>query len=238
MPANSSSKRFSDKIRWTVSMIFFSILTFAFIFFLNDFFRIKEIKIINNDFIIGLEEYKNRNLIFISEKNIEENLLKKNSAVNKVSIEKKYPSTLIINVTVEKPLAHLIASQGFFYLSSQGEILSKSKSPDKSLPLIRHYQKLNSQTFKPGDMLGYKDIIQALNLLKAVQEFGFKIDNVDINGVNMILFNLGDKKIIFSSERQVAEQIYQWQQIIKQFKVEGKAFKEIDLRYDKPIVRF
>ena len=54
----------------------------------------------------------------------------------------------------------------------------------------------------------------------------------------MLLFNVGEKKIIFSSEKEAGSQLFQLQQIVKQFKVEGRAFKEIDLRYDKPVVRF
>ncbi|MFH0979859.1 MAG: hypothetical protein V1803_02855 [Candidatus Roizmanbacteria bacterium] len=206
---------------------------------MDNFFSIKKIEIESDkkDFI-GIQELKKSNLIFVSEKEVKEIIIKKNPSVDKVEIEKKYPGTLVLKINIEKPIVNLITSQGYFHLSSQGEILSKSKTLDNKIPIINYYQKLNFQSYQAGDFLSFKDIKSTLYLIKEVNNLNIDIDNVDINGVNMILFKIGDKKIIFSSEKDTELQLYQLQQIVRQFKVEGKQFKEIDLRFDKPVVRY
>ncbi|KKQ24189.1 MAG: Cell division protein FtsQ [Candidatus Roizmanbacteria bacterium GW2011_GWC2_37_13] len=239
MPANLSSRKFLDKIRSFVFFVIVCLLIFIFFYTLNNVFAIKDIEIESDKKdLIGIQELKKSNLIFISQKEIKELIIKKNPEVDKVTIEKEYPSTLILKIKIERPIANLLVNQGYFYLSSFGKILLKSKNPVKELPIINYYQKLNFQSYSAGNVLTYKDIKLTLDLIIGVIDLGFKIVYIDISGVNMLLFNVGEKKIIFSSEKEAGSQLFQLQQIVKQFKVEGRAFKEIDLRYDKPVVRF
>ena len=49
----------------------------------------------------------------------------------------------------------------------------------------------------------------------------------------MLVFNLeGDKKKGFSNNKEKEIQTYQLELIIRQFKIEGKEFKKIDLRFE------
>ncbi|MBI5127713.1 FtsQ-type POTRA domain-containing protein [Candidatus Roizmanbacteria bacterium] len=239
MSASSSLKRYLNKIiRW----LFFVLLcatAFSGLYFLNDSIKIKKIELINSrSNVLGLEEMKKTSLIFLNEKETADFLTKKNPLISKVTIEKKYPSTLVLKLTYDKGTAVLTVSNGYFYLSEQGKILSKSRKMIDSVPKINFYQKLNFQSYNAGDIISFKDIQNGLYFIKSLSGLNLKVDNLDINGVDVLLFKLNDKKIIFSSAKDKELQIYQLEQIIRQFKIEGKSFKEIDLRYDKPVVRF
>ena len=129
-------------------------------------------------------------------------------------------------------------NQGYFYLAANGKILRKTKLFTKNAPQVNFYQKLDFLTYSAGDRLNYKELIIALELIDSFNDLGYKVDKVDIGGTNMILFNQDKKVIIFSSDKKVEEQIYQWQEIVKKFRIEGRLYKEIDLRFDKPIIRF
>ncbi|MEK9169228.1 MAG: hypothetical protein AAB788_00635, partial [Patescibacteria group bacterium] len=62
---------------------------------------------------------------------------------------------------------------------------------------------------------------------------------IDIKGQDMLVFNLNDSKVIvFSNSKDKDVQDYQLELIIRQFKIEGKEFKKIDLRFNKPIIQF
>lgn len=234
MLVKSLSKKFYRIVKWLFIVVFFLTV----FYFLNEFFLVKEIKIENKISVVGLKEIRGRSIIFLKENELEKFFIEKNPLIESIKIKKIFPSTLQIIIKPEEPLAQLTAEKGFFYLSSEGKILFKTKTIDQRLTVINYYQKLNYQSFKPGDFLTFNDLKKTLILIDEVKKIGFNIVNVDINGVNMILFNLGDKNIIFSEDKDIEEQIYQCQQIVKQFKLKGKSYKEIDLRYDKPIVRF
>lgn len=234
MQANSLSKKFFRIVKlFLLALVFFT----AF-YLLDNLFRVKEVVIDRKNSINGINEFLNENLLLLSENRIKEELLKKNPTVKTIEVKKKYPSTLFFSVVLEESVAKLIVGQGFFYLSGKGKIILKTREGIDGITTINYYQKLNFQSHKPGEILGYDDIMQAIGLIAAIKDSGFKIDNVDIGGVDMILFNLGDKNLIFSSVKNIEEQMYQWREITKKFKIEGRTYKEIDLRYDKPIIRF
>ncbi len=239
MSASLSLKKYSNKIaRW----FFFILLTaavFIGLYFLNDGIKIKKIEVINSGSnILGLDELKKTSLIFLNEKETVDFILKKNPLIKDVKIEKKFPSTLILKLTYDRTLAVLVVNNGYFNLSEQGKIISKSRKMNDSLPKINFYQKLNFQFYNAGDSISFQDIKNGLFFMKSLNDLNLKVDNLDINGIDVLLFKLNDKKIIFSSVKDRELQIYQLEQIIKQFKIEGKSFKEIDLRFDKPVVRF
>jgi len=55
----------------------------------------------------------------------------------------------------------------------------------------------------------------------------------------MLVFKLDNgKKIIFSVKKDREEQDYLLETIIRQFKIQGKEFQEIDLRFNKPVIAF
>lgn len=46
------------------------------------------------------------------------------------------------------------------------------------------------------------------------------------------------EEIIFSSQKNIDEQISSLQPIIKQLTIEGRKFKKLDFRFDKPVIYF
>lgn len=239
MSVSTSFKKFLHKIKLiALLLILIAILFFGF-YFLDKFLSIKNIVITGTtNKIIGLEELKNLNTFFLNTEESADNIVRKNPAIKSIVIEKKLPNTLIVKVIENKLLASLIVSNGYFYLSEEGRIIFKAKSNLEKIPTITFYQKLNFQQHNAGDHITYKDIQYGLFFIKSLTDLGFKVESLEINGVNMLLFNLKDKKIIFSSDKDKELQLYLLDEIVRQFKIEGKNYKEIDLRYDKPIVRF
>lgn len=239
MSPKSSSKSFLFKVLKLFLLLFSTGCVFLAIYFLNDFFSIKNIKIINyKKTILGLSDLKNKNLIFETQDIVEKKILSENPSIKSVSIKKLYPSTLILNIKINSPLAVLEVNNGYFYLDNDGKIISKSRNLDHKLPIINFYEKLNFTNYTPGEVITFKDVQYSLFFLQTLNNLDIKVDNLDINGINMLVFNLKERKIIFSSEKDKRLQVYEFEQIFKEFKIQGKQFKEIDLRFDKPIVRF
>lgn len=234
MQTNSLSKKFLG----VVKLLFLVLVFFTTFYLLDTVFRVKEIVIDKKNQLNGINAYMNKNLLMLSESSIKNELIIKNPLIKTIEVKKKFPSTIIISIIPEKPLAKLIVGQGFFYLSENGKIIAKTREELDETITINYYQKLNFQSHRTGEFIGYADIMKAVGLITLVEDSGFKVDNVDIGGVDVILFNLGDKNLIFSSVKNIEEQLYQWREIARQFKIEGKSYREVDLRYDKPIVRF
>lgn len=241
MPLLLSLKKFFLKV---LKIVIFCFIVGFFVFLINFFYeytKIKELKIINveKEEIIGLENLKNKSLVFLNLEETKKILLNKNPFIKEIDLEKKIPNILIIKVIFDQPIAVLSSDNGYFYLSSEGKILEKIKDLKKAyFPKINFYQKLFFNSYSLGDKIEFKEILFGLQILKMLTDLKIKVNSLDINSVNVLLFNLENKKVYFSSEKEIGAQFYQFEKIYRQFKIEGRNYQEIDLRFDKPIVRF
>ena len=233
--------KFLKKLKFFLFFIFFCLIFFFILFFINQFFLIKKIEIVSDRKfpLVNKNDLINKNLIFINPDETAKKIILENSVLKKAVVNKVWPATIKITLYFYEPIAALIVNQGLFILSEDGRILVKIKSGQPFLPAINYYQKLNSNSFQTGDRIDYKDIQQTLFFINKLKQINLLPLTIDIKGQDMLVFNLsGDKKIIFSSAKEKKLQNYQLEFIIKQFKIEGKEFKKIDLRFEKPVITF
>lgn len=202
--------------------------------------RIRHIVVVDssNRDLRSLDGLKKRNLLFLDTKSTAGEIRKENPSVKTVTLEKVMPSTLSMKVSYYTPTANFAVRGGYFILSEQATILEKKRSaPDTRLPEIRYYQDFDYYAFQPGAYLDYKDIVSSIFFLQKALDLNLRVDNIDINGLNMIVFSLPTKRILFTTEKDLEKQAYELQSIIRQFKMEGKDFEELDLRFDRPVIR-
>ena len=131
----------------------------------------------------------------------------------------------------------LKVSAGYFILSEDARILLKINKIQEQLTLINYYQKLNFYSYSSGDYLDLRDIKLGVSFTVALATLGYDVDILDINDSDMLLCNVGDKTIIFTTAKDAKLQLYELREIIRQFKIKGNDFKSIDLRFEKPIIR-
>lgn len=229
----------SSKIKkpFFVFLLFLASLTT--IFFLDLKTRVKTIAIRNegNHKMTGLDDYKNISLFLIDDSEIAGDLKKKNPDIKSVRIKKKFPSSLLIYPDFYRPSAILTVSTGYFILSEDGRILAKTKENLNDLPVVNYYQKLNYYSYSSGDYLDLKDIGLGILFSERLARLGFKVDILDIADRDMLVCNVGEKKIIFTAVKDTELQLYELNQIIRQFKIKGQDFKAIDLRFEKPVIK-
>jgi cell division septal protein FtsQ len=233
--------KFLKRLKFYLFFIFICLFFFIVLFVVNQFFQIKKVELIADRKITLANESElvNKNLIFIDKEEVRKLIIQKNSLLKKVTVDKIWPSTLRVTVYLYEPIASLIVNQGYFDLSFDGRILSKKKDNQSLLPIINYYQKLNNGSFQTGDWISFKDIQKTLFFINVLEQINLTPLTIDIIGQDMLVFNLKDsKKIIFSNSKNKETQDYQLELIIKQFKIEGKEFKKIDLRFEKPVITF
>jgi len=233
--------KFLNKIKFFIFFSFLCLISFSILFFIYQFFLIKNIQLISeNKFsLVNKDGLINKSLLFVNKDQIAKKIIKENFLLKRVIVDKIWPDTLKISVSFYEPCISLVVNNGFFNLSCDGRILQKIKNSQQFLPVINYYQKLNNSSFQTGDWIEYKDIKQTLFFIDKLKQMNLMPLTIDIKGQNMLVFNLIDnKKIIFSNSKDKEVQEYQLELIIRQFKIEGKEFKKIDLRFDKPIIGF
>jgi len=241
MSLNISLAKYLNKIKYIIFFLLICSVSFFIILFIYNFFLIKNIQVESekNFLLTNKNEIINKSLLLLDTDKIGEKIIRENYLVKTAKVEKIWPNNLKITVSLYEPCASLIVNNGFFNLSCDGRILQKSKNNIQYLPVINYYQKLNNNSFQTGDWIDYKDIRNVLFFINKLSGINLTVLTIDIKGQDMLVFNLIDgKQVIFSDIKDKDIQDYQLELIIKQFKIEGRNYKKIDLRFDKPIIQF
>ena len=240
--------KFLPKVKLYFIIFLLTVLFFLLLLGFNSYYQLRTIRLEGDrikDQIIGLGGFKRSNLYFLSTATIIDLINENNPNLLVAEAVKQFPDTLVLKLKYIEPIAQLKLNLGFAQLSADGKILKKIKTDQSppsqkvsQLPIINFYQQLDFYQIAPGSSLDYEEILVTLFLLKKGSDLDLKIESIDISGLNMIVFNLIGKKIIFSAEKDKDKLALELEAIIKQFKIEAKEYKILDLRFDKPIVKF
>jgi len=241
MPVNSWFPLFLSKLKVFLTFVVIFLVIFFGLFLLDYFLKVKEIVIADsnkNQSVAGLSNYKSKNIILVSSDQMSSEIKAKNPLIKSVRITKKYPATLFIDFDFYSIKAQLIVGGGFFQLSSDSRILSKNKDRSDNYPTITYYQKLDYYSYNAGDYLDNNDINKGLYFMNVLGNLDLRVDSLDIADKDMLVFNVGDKKVFFTVEKDSQFQSYELGEVLRRLKSKGQDFRSIDLRFDKPVVGF
>lgn len=120
-----------------------------------------------------------------------------------------------------------------FLVDSDGVIFSKDFL-ESNIPRIYFYD----QNISLGNKLG-KLLRESLKILNKIRTFGLDIKNTRVlNDLFLIYPQMSLPKIIFRMDDKIDIQLASLQLILEQSKIDNKELEFIDLRFDKPIVKF
>ncbi len=122
--------------------------------FTIDKFKIKEIKIENNEILKDQELIKifsflyNKNIIFLNSYELKKNI-DKNSFIEKIEIKKIFPDKLVITVFEKEPIAILIdKKQKKYYLGKKTDLIEyRNLLKFENLPIVEGEQKSFKKLF-------------------------------------------------------------------------------------------
>lgn len=189
---------------------------------------------------LGKEILIEKNILFLDLSETSKNLSDLNPTIKNLDIKKIFPNKISIYYEIDKPIALIKANEGYLYLSSKGKVLQRSKDLKKQnkLPQINYYQNFDYLTNATGSTIDFVDIKYSLSVLTKLKKYKNEVLSIDISRPSMIRFNLRDSIVIFTSEKSIDDQINKLEKIILQFKVEGNNFSLLDLRFDKPVLKY
>lgn len=234
-----SPMKFLKNNRFPLLFFLVLVVSVSICFLANRYYQVTQIQVASETgplTLIGIEEFNGKNILLFSEDTVKNTIYENNPLIKKVSVEKVLPGKLVIKIEENQPLAYLVVDRGYFVLADDGRILEKNKDIQGKKPVINYYQKLTYSSYQAGDRVDLKDIRTALHFTQNVEGLGLPVVSIDINGFDMIRLQLENKMILFTTEKDIRAQDYQLDTLIRQFKVEGRNFKTLDLRFDKPIV--
>ena len=183
------------------------------------------------------------NIFAITESRINKNI-KENAYVEQVTIKRKLPNILQINVTERKVAYQIKYSDNYLYIDSQGHILEISEEK-KDVPYIEGFS-----TFKESINVGQRLIEEDLIKLNVVAKFmnyckynsiENKITNIDVaDDTNYIIYFKEDKKTLHIGDASnLSERLSMLKTILKNEKNKKiEIFMNGDLNKDDVYIRY
>lgn len=242
MQQNAFLKKFSKRAISSLLFLSVFVLTIALAYRIDYSFRVQQMSVsgeMKSFPVKGKTQYKGQYLWRVDISDVKEYLSNANPYYRIVSIEKKYPSTLEVEVSRLIPTAYLAIGEGYVLLSSEGIVLEKVREVEKhTIPVITFYQNVPYNSFQRGDEIGFKEVEDCLYFLELIQSARIKVNSIDIEGFHMLGLYTDSGTFLFSSEKDTDLQKYQFEQSMMHLSLEGVTIKTLDLRFDKPIIRF
>jgi cell division septal protein FtsQ len=252
------AKRFFHRLKIIMPFFLLIIIAAGLLFFLqSDFWTIIKVSCFYERGICPSDIYGDlsslaigQHLIFVPEKRINAAITDRYPFVKGIKIIKKFPPELQFNLFTREPLAAIVKQLQFsqseasasadqswltgneyFLVDEEGYILRKDNITDLPLILV---QELPSESI--GQQVGQKAVLKALEIITGLKLNLFEPEVALVNDFN-IEFKLKDKvKVIFSAFDSTDSQINPLQFILSRAKIEGRKIRQIDLRFDKPVV--
>lgn len=198
-----------------------------------------------------------QNIILLDSSRISYEIKNKFVCVKDVNVRRKFPGKVDLNVAGRNPKAMLLMSR---------ETVATESSLDRiATPSARQSGDVNGfvvdeegVVFAKGDATSYTDIPRiydlngnislgqkikmisdALEVLDKITSFNLSFSESEIlNGLFLIYPRGTGPRIIFNLEDNLDTKLASLQLILGQAKMDGKDLEFIDLRFDKPIVKF
>lgn len=152
---------------------------------------------------------------------------------HKFKIDKKLPETLLVEIQIPQPRVAVSEPQGkLFYLVDDFGQLVDQKDFNPGLPQI--YAD-NIPHAAPGQALLVLHLEEGLELIKWLTEFRLSFTYLQIKN-DHLLCQLKNFQAIFSPQGDLQEQVTSLQLIINEGRIREGNFKQLDLRFEKPVI--
>lgn len=171
-----------------------------------------------------------KNLIFMPEEDLKK-AVSEAYVVEDLKITRDWPATLNVSVSYREPVLSWQSRQGRFLIdetglafqTATGEQLPQANDPNSNLVL--------------GERIPAEHVRVTLKLLGALKD-KFTVLTLSISGSTVTITLSSGTVVTLPTERDFAEKAQALQLILTQAKIEGRAPRTVDLRFDKPVVTY
>lgn len=193
------------------------------------------------------EKITGKSLVFLEEEQLAQTAMTAFPAVAKISFEKHFPASVLVTLEKRLPVFSVFAeaeattsaaASDFFWVDGTGEIFSEVEKVGL-VPTLYYPEATGSSNFKVGGKLESGFLRFTAEVLLKLKTEGLEITLLRQGAdKNLNLNLLGGLLVQFNSNKPVAEQVTILQLLIEKYRMEGRALKRVDLRFQDPVVEY
>jgi len=174
-----------------------------------------------------------RSILYLSESEIISKMKDKPFNLKDAKINKEFPDKIIFTVKGRIPVAAVkpANAEDYYLVDGDGILISGNV---QGLPVITVE---NLTLPKEGDKFDNEAILSAVQAINGLKLNLYEPDRAVVTSEwTTEVYLKNNQKIIFSSKKEISEQLDSLQLIFSRAKIEGKRIGSLDLRFSKPVV--
>ena len=179
------------------------------------------------------KEYLPNSLIFFPSAKIRDQLLKDNPILADIQFKKHYPHTLLIIPTLRTPVAFLRIGSRDVLVDKSGIVLADADASSKELPHII----IPLSAVRIGETITDSRFVAALAFLAGTRDM-VPIQTIIIENDSSLRARSSTMDILFPQDGSMSAILATLQTVLAGFRIKGTLPTIIDLRFNKPIVKF
>lgn len=187
---------------------------------------------------IFFEELRGQNIFLANTTKIPQKIKSQVLTIKEVKIKKRLPDEVLIEIIPRNSVAALTKDEkSWFLIDEDGFVFQKIFDKPKDLPVIL----INDPevSFFIGGQVENEALIKTLSLLDQLRGNFIPFKQIALLEKETINVFLNEPIVAsFSTKKSVALQVDSLQFILRQSKIEGKMPAFIDLRFNKPVIKY
>ncbi len=197
-------------------------------------FTVKNIVVIGENIQVQVDESKlPRTLFLFPSGTIRAQLLAANPILADIQFQKKYPHTLVIVPTLRAASVRLIAASREVSLDAGGIVLSDADASSQSLPRLV----VPITTLRIGEKITDRRVAAAIAFIIGMRAI-MPVRVVSVEDETSLRAKSDKLDILFPQEEPTSALLATLQTLLSGFRIKGTLPTFIDLRFDKPIIKF
>ncbi len=164
---------------------------------------------------------------------MEQKLVADYPPIASVSTTVSWPDTVTMEVLPRVPLCQMVTPQGVYLLDRSGFIFARVESEQEFLPTIQADTRV-----EVGRQISSNSVSLGLQLINGLRSTQPSLQRLDLHDGQLDVHLDGPPLIYVGDDKSADEVLPQLEVLLKKFVDEDKYPKEVDMRYDRPVLRY
>lgn len=181
---------------------------------------------------LPVDSLSEKTLFTFTEETVVQKIMYTYPEVGSVRFKKQIPNLLIVNIEPRTPIALVEDVHGQrYFIDGEGKVFARGEM--KNLPVIKVQESVANgvTTVSPA-------ILASLKLVQSLDQSALPAISIIVKSLNTLEVDLpSGRRALFSGERDIVKQVDALQFILQNSTMGEKEVREIDLRYDNPVVK-
>ena len=222
------------KIKSFIVVMLFILISIAVYWFCIRLFAITNIVVVGKNIRVQIDESRMpKTLLLFPAGSIRGQILHENPILADIQFHYAYPHTLIIIPTLRTPIAYLSIVSRDVLLDKTSMVLGDRDASHSDLPDIR----IPISVVRIGEALKDQRVNAAMSFLVGVHDI-LPIQTITVENESSLRAKSQNLDIVFPQDRSSDSLVATLQTLLSGFRIKGTLPTFIDLRFDKPIVKF